>query len=69
MEELLEIYRRNFPSNIRDEETVKKILSNPDNYVIEKRVNNNLIGISIINKNTILILCVDKEYRKKRYWN
>ncbi len=65
MEELLEIYRRNFPSNIRDEETVKKILSNPDNYVIEKRVNNNLIGISIINKNTILILCVDKEYRKK----
>ena len=65
MEELLEIYHRNFSNNIRDEEVVKKILSNPNNYVIEKRVDGKLIGVSIINKNTILMLCVDKEYRKK----
>lgn len=65
MEELLKIYHRNFPDNIRDEEIVKKILSNPDNHIIEKRVDSNLIGISIINKNTILMICVDKEYRKK----
>lgn len=65
MEELLKIYHRNFPDNIRDEEIVEKILSNSNNYIIEKRVDGNLIGISIINKNTILMLCVDKEYRKK----
>ncbi len=65
MKELLEIYHRNFPNNIRDEETVKRILSNPDNYIIEKRIDGNLIGVSIINKNTIIMLCVDKEYRKK----
>ncbi len=65
MDELLEIYHRNFPNNIRDEETVKKILSNPNNHIIEKRVDGNLIGVSVINKNTIIMLCVDKEYRKK----
>lgn len=65
MEELLEIYHRNFPNNIRDEKTVKKILSNTDNYVIEKRIDGNLIGVSIINKNTVIMLCVDQEYRKK----
>lgn len=65
MEELLEIYHRNFPNNIRDEETVKRILSNPDNHIIEERIDGNLIGVSIINKNTIIMLCVDKKYRKK----
>ena len=65
MDELLEIYHRNFPNNIRNEETVKKILSNSDNHIIEKRIDGNLIGVSIINKNTIIMLCVDKEYRKK----
>ena len=65
MQELLDIYHRNFPNNIREEKTVKEILSNPDNYVIENRVNGNLIGVSIINKNTILMLCVDDNYRKK----
>ena len=65
MKELLEIYNRNFPNNIRDEETIKKILSNSDNYIIEKIIGSNLVGVSIVNKNTIIMLCVDKEYRKK----
>lgn len=60
MQELLEVYHRNFPNNIRNEETVKEILSNPDNHIIEKRIDNKLIGVSIINKNTVLMLCVDK---------
>ena len=65
MKELLKIYHRNFPDNIRNEDIVKKILSNPDNYIIEKRIDNKLIGISIINKSTVLMLCVDNEYRHK----
>lgn len=65
MEELLEIYYRNFPNNIRDNRIVKKILSNPNNYVIEKRIDGKLVGVSLINKNTILMLCVDYNYRNK----
>ena len=65
MQELLEIYYRNFPNNIRNEETVKKILSNPDNHIIEKRIDDKLIGVSVINKNTILMICIDEEYRHK----
>ncbi len=65
MQELLEIYYRNFSNNIRSEEKVKDILSNPENHIIERRIDNKLIGVSIINKNTVLMLCVDEEYRHK----
>ena len=64
--ELYEIYERNFSFNIREKETVKNILNKEDNVVIEKRnISNNLIGVSVLNKNTILMLCVDKEYRNQ----
>ena len=63
MNELLDIYHRNFPNNVRDEKIVKKILSNPDNHILEKRVDGKLVGVSIINKNTILMICVDEDYR------
>ena len=65
MHELLELYHRNFSNNIRNEETVKDILSNPENHIIERRIDNKLIGVSIINKNTVLMLCVDEKYRHK----
>lgn len=68
--ELYDIYKRNFPFNIREEKTEVKILNNKDNYVIEKRNKlGKLIGVSIINKNTIIMLCVDKEYRNKGIGN
>lgn len=60
------IFRRNFPYISRKEETINEILDNKDNFIIEKRNDNNeLLGLSIINKNTILMLCVEKEYRNK----
>jgi len=65
MQELLEIYHRNFPNNVRSEIIVKEILGNKDNHVIEERINGKLVGVSLINKSTILMLCVDEEYRKK----
>lgn len=65
-QELFEIYKRNFPFNIREEEKEISMLSNPNNYIIEKRNKDNiLIGVSVINKNTILVLCVDEEYRNQ----
>ncbi len=66
MNEYFEFYKRNFPYIYREEETIKNIINNEDNKYIEKRnENNELIGLSIINKNTILLLCVDSKYRNK----
>ncbi len=64
--ELIALFKRNFPFIIREEETVCRILSNTENIIIEKRNGgNNLIGATVIHKNTILMLCVDKEYRNR----
>ena len=40
MHELLELYHRNFSNNIRNEETVKDILSNPENHRISQKDRN-----------------------------
>lgn len=64
--ELLKLYKRNFPFIVRGDETVQAILGNKDNQIIEKRNDRKeLIGASVVNRNTILLLCVDKEYRNR----
>ena len=66
MQELFEIYQRNFPFILRQKETVMRILSNDGNIVIEHRgEQDKLIGVSVINQNTILLFCVDAEYRNR----
>lgn len=64
--ELTSLFRRTFPFIVREEATVRRILENNENIVIEKRsTQNDLIGAAVIHKNTILMLCVDKEYRNR----
>ena len=64
MNEVYEIFKRNFPYINREEKTLKEIINNKDNYLIEKRnENKELIACALINKNTILLLVVDKSYR------
>ena len=63
--ELYNMFKENFTYISRKEKTLKEIINNEDNIIIEERVNNKLIGCSIINKNTILLLVVDKDYRNK----
>ena len=59
-EELYELYKRNLPFVVRDRETVLRILMNEGNTVIEHRnEHNKLAGVSVVNQNTILLLCVD----------
>lgn len=66
MNKYFEIFKRNFPYVSREDKTVNEILNNEENIIIEKRNDRDeMIGVSIINKNTILMLCVDKEYRNK----
>ena len=57
-QELYKLFVDNFPYIIREEKTAKSILQEQSNKVIEKRdVNGNLIGVVVINKNTIAKLC------------
>ena len=64
--DLYEMFRVNFPFIIREYNTALNLLSNPNNKVIEKRKEQGeLIGVSVINKNTIYMLCVNKDYRNK----
>ncbi|MEE3343164.1 MAG: GNAT family N-acetyltransferase [Bacilli bacterium] len=66
MKELFDIYKRNFPYINREEKTIKEIINNENNIILERRNDNNdLIACAIVNKNTILLLVVDKEYRNK----
>ena len=65
-QELFEIYQRNFPFIERNEDTVRWILGNADNRVIEERnALGRLIGAAVVNQNALLLLCVDAEYRNR----
>lgn len=64
--ELFVLFRRNFPFIIREEFTVRSILENRECKIIEKRnEQNRLIGAAVVHNNTVLMLCVDKEYRNR----
>ena len=63
---LFEIYERNFPFNIRKKDTVLQILGHRDNVVLERREEGKgLIGVSVIHRNAVLMLCVDGKYRNR----
>lgn len=63
-QELFELYQRNFSFVERNENTVRRILGNADNRIIEERnAPGRLIGAAVVNQNTLLLLCVDAEYR------
>jgi len=64
--EITALFRRCFPYIVRDDETLYNIVAHKGNQYVEKRnVQGELIGISVMNENTILLLCVDKEYRRQ----
>ncbi len=66
MNEIIQLFRKEFPFVDREDETLKKILSNKNNTFIEKRDNKGkLIAVSVINKNTIIFFCIDKNHRNK----
>ena len=64
--ELVKIFRKNFPFIVRQEEKVIELLNNKENTVfVEKDESGAIIGACVINKNTVLMLCVDKNFRNK----
>lgn len=70
IDELSYMFRKNFPDIIRDENKVRQILSNKGNCIIERRnENRELIAVSVINQSTIIMLCVNEEYRNNGIGN
>lgn len=63
--EIYNLYKENLPDIIRGEETVKRILSDKDNHIISYSDRGKLIGVSIINENTIYLFCVDRHFQKR----
>lgn len=65
LKEYYDIFRRNFPFIVREDQAVYEILGDPENKAFESRNDKGeLIGISLINKNSIYMLCVDEKYRR-----
>ena len=64
--ELFDIFKRNFPFILREDSIVLELLSDPKNKIFEKRnEEGKLIGVSVTNKKTIYLMCVDKKYRNQ----
>lgn len=66
VEEMIHLFRRNFPYIVRGEETVRRLLAREENRVLSRRDEaGKMIAASVIHKNNVLMLCVDAGYRGK----
>lgn len=63
-QQLFDLFKRNFSYLRTDDDTAKNLFSNKDNKVFARYDRfGNLIGASVIYKNTIVMLAVDEKYR------
>ncbi|MBO4406879.1 MAG: GNAT family N-acetyltransferase [Clostridia bacterium] len=58
---LKEMFRRNFPAAVREEETVDRLLSNPENRVFFA----DEAGAAVLTQNNVLLLAVDEAFRRR----
>lgn len=66
IDEIIDIFKKEFSFVLRDDNTTYSVLSNPNNTIFtECDKNGNLIGFSVVYKNTIYLLWVKKEFRKR----
>ena len=68
MNELYNIFKQNFPLCTRNSQIAQNILNSLQNKIFKKHNSKGeLIGVSVINKNNILMLCVNKQYRNQGF--
>lgn len=63
--EIFKLYQKNLPNVIRREGAVLNVLKDKNNHIIDCRDGGKLVGVSVINENTIYLLCVDKSSQNK----
>ena len=62
---IYELYEKCFPGVIRAKEHVEFLMGRPDNYIIKKEAEGRLIGVSMIHKNNVFLLCVAPEFQRR----
>ncbi len=63
-QEITRLFRKCFPYIVRDDETIRQILAHEGNIFVEERNDaGDLVGISVIHENVILLFCVEEAYR------
>lgn len=63
--EIYELYKSTLPNIVRSEETVKNILSDEENHIIDYKIDDKLVGVSVINENCIYLLTVAMPYQNQ----
>ena len=61
----MNLFRNTLPEIIRSEDVINKILGDTKTHIICNRANDRLIGVSVLEDNTIYLLCVDKAFQHK----
>lgn len=65
-QELADLFERNFPFVVRDRASVLRILGHEGNTVFAERdAQGRLIGAAVVNRGTVLMLCVDAKFRRQ----
>lgn len=65
-QEITKLFRECFPYIVRDDNTIRQILSHEGNLFAEERnEKGDLVGISVINENVILLFGVKEAYRNR----
>lgn len=65
VDEIFNIFKENLPDIVRSDEVVKRILSDTNNHIISCRDGGKLTGVSVMNGNTIYLLCVDRPFQNR----
>lgn len=61
--DVYELYKRNFPFTVRSKEDVLRILDGAELFT--ESVDGKLAGAAAVSGGTVLLLCTDKEYRRR----
>lgn len=61
--DVYELYKRNFPFTVRSKEDVLRILGGAELFT--ESVDGKLAGAAAVSGGTVLMLCTDKEYRRR----
>ena len=63
--EIHKLFRKELPDIMTGDEPIKRVLTNEKNHFIYRKENDTLIGVSVINENTIFLLLVDKNHQRQ----
>ena len=64
-DKIFNLYKKTLPEIIRNENAVRAILNQTDNYIISHNEDGALVGVSVIGGNVIYLLCVDDAFQKR----